>query len=311
MVIGLSCERQDDNVAAFISSGSLGHRWATWYMRRVYGPRFDGHISNSAYTAEELSSALGLFPDRPICVCPMGVDTKALGPERHSVLTRRRLLALLPAAARVTDASLLLLYVGRISPEKNLALLQEMLERLTGDSESDYRLLIVGSGPRMQWLAESSERSIPGGVCMLGQITDRELLADIYANCDALIHPYPRDPFGIAPLEAMASGLPVVAPSRGGVLSYANEDNPWLAYPSGECFADAVRHVFADEGARRIKIAHALGTAEQFSWPRVTRLFFQLYDDLFARLGTGHSPLIEPGRTRQYAAGDIRSPRPN
>ena len=134
--------------------------------------------------------------------------------------------------------------------------------------------------------AEASEKRVPGRVHLLGQIVDRSLLAKIYANCDALIHPNPREPFGIAPLEAMASGLPVVAPRFGGVLSYANEDNSWLAEPSGESFADAVRQVFGQEDARRTKVDAALRTAEEFSWSRVTARFFQLYDDLFAQLGS-------------------------
>jgi glycosyltransferase involved in cell wall biosynthesis len=95
----------------------------------------------------------------------------------------------------------------------------------------------------------------------------------------------------------MASGLPVVAPRFGGVLSYANEHNSWLAEPSGDCFADAVRQVFAKENARCAKVDAALRTAEEFSWPRVTARFFQLYDNLFAQLGgaSGLYSLQTPG----------------
>jgi len=303
VVVALSCERMDDNIAAFVSSGSFGHRWASWYMRRVYAPRFDGHISNSEYTAQELWDALGPSPDIPIHVCPMGVETKSFGPERRSASVRRSLLALLPRAMPIAESARLLLYVGRISPEKNLKLLLEMMEHLGGDSGSDHRLLIAGSGPREEWLAETSERRIPGRVRLLGQIADRGRLAEIYANCDALIHPNPREPFGIAPLEAMASGLPVVAPRLGGVLSYANEHNSWLAEPSGECFAQTVRQVFAEEDARCAKIVAALRTAEKFSWPRATARFFQLYDDLFARLGgasTREEALARKGATVRF-----------
>src|ERR1700680_4845610 len=98
------------------------------------------------------------------------------------------------------------------------------------------------------------------------QQADRERLADIFANCDALIHPNPREPFGIAPLEAMASGLPVVAPISGGVLSYANEHNSWLAEASGESFAKSVRQIFHDESGRQSKISRAIDTAGEFSW---------------------------------------------
>ena len=297
VVVALSCERMDDNIAAFVSPGSFGNRWAAWYMRRIYAPRFDGHISNSEYTAQELWDALGPSPGIPIHVCPMGVETKSLRPERRTAPARRSLLALLPRTMPSAQSVRLLLYVGRISPEKNLKLLLEMMEQLRGDSGSDYRLLIAGSGPLEEWLAETADRRVPGCVHLFGQIADRERLAEIYANCDALIHPNPREPFGIAPLEAMASGLPVVAPRFGGVLSYANEHNSWLAEPSGDSFADAVRQVFATENARCAKVDAALRTAEEFSWPRVTARFFQLYDNLFVQLGgaSGLYSLQTPG----------------
>jgi alpha-1,6-mannosyltransferase len=127
----------------------------------------------------------------------------------------------------------------------------------------------------------------------LGHIADRGQLAQLYANCDALVHPNPREPFGIVPLEAMASGLPVVAPRCGGVLSYANDDNAWLAEPSGEAFGDAVRDVFADDGARVDRISNALQTARAFSWPNITARFFALYDDLYYRLRRPAPPTSE------------------
>jgi alpha-1,6-mannosyltransferase len=124
---------------------------------------------------------------------------------------------------------------------------------------------------------------VPGRVQLLGHLADRERLADIFANCDALIHPNPREPFGIAPLEAMASGLPVVAPFSGGVLSYANEQNSWLAEANGESFASSVRRIFDDECARQSKVRRAIDTAGEFSWSRTTAHFFDLYDSLHAR----------------------------
>ena len=291
VVVGLSCERMDDNVAAFVSPGSFGNRWAVWYMRRdLRAPRFDGHISNSEYTARELWGPSVRLPGIPTIVCPMGVETRNLGPDRRSEKARRSLLRLSGQTAP-TDTTRLLLYVGRISPEKNLPLLLDMMERLRLSSEPGYQLLVAGSGPLERWFAEASNARVPGCVHLLGQIANRERLAEIYANCDVLIHPNPREPFGIAPLEAMASGLPVVAPRFGGVLSYANEHNSWLAEPSGHCFADAVRQIFAKDDVKRAKIEAAQHTAEEFSWQRVTGRFFQLYDDFqFAELAGAHPP---------------------
>jgi alpha-1,6-mannosyltransferase len=283
VMVGLSCERMDDNVSAFISPGALGRRFANWYMRKIYAPRFDCHISNSQYTAGELTDALMGRPDLPVHVCPMGTDCESLSPHRREQAKRKALLASFPYRSSEGENTRLLLYVGRISPEKNISLLLDMMGSLQDDTTAEYRLLIVGKGPIANWLEESAAHRAPGRVHLLGHVADRERLADIFANCDALIHPNPREPFGIAPLEAMASGLPVVAPVSGGVLSYANERNSWLAEPDGESFANCVRRVFEDERARQSKVSCAIDTAGQFSWSRTTAHFFDLYDRLHMR----------------------------
>jgi alpha-1,6-mannosyltransferase len=282
VLVGLSCERMDDNVSAYISAGNLGRRFANWYMRAVYGPRFDFHISNSEYTAGELVEALAERPDLSVHVCPMGVDCKNLGPHRRDEKKRRALLIPFRKKRVTSENTKLLLYVGRLSPEKNISLLVEMMEHLEESVHTRYRLLVVGAGSLADWLKENAERRVPGRVHLLGHVSDRERLADIYANCDALIHPNPREPFGIAPLEAMASGLPVVAPLSGGILSYANENNAWLAEPNGESFASSARRLFSDERMRRSTIERAIDTAERFSWPRTAERFFDLYDNLHA-----------------------------
>jgi alpha-1,6-mannosyltransferase len=283
VLVGLSCERMDDNVSAFISCGSLGRRFANWYMRKIYAPRFDCHISNSQYTAGELIEALAQRPDLPVHVCPMGTDCENLGPHRREQKKREALLTTFGNTSHAGENIKLLLYVGRISREKNISLLLEMMELLEDRGSAEYRLLVVGAGPLANWLKSNAERRMPGRVQLLGHLADRERLADIFANCDALIHPNPREPFGIAPLEAMASGLPVVAPISGGVLSYANEQNSWLAEANGECFANSVRRIFDDDRARQSKVSRAIDTAGEFSWSRTTAHFFDLYDSLQVR----------------------------
>jgi alpha-1,6-mannosyltransferase len=282
-LVGLSCERMDDSISAFISSGPLARFFSSWYMRTIYGPRFDCHISVSDYTAAELWEALAKRPDLPVHICPMGVGCDDLSPDRRSAHKRAALLDLFRACGPVSDQARLLLYVGRMSPEKNISLLLEMMRALACEPARDCRLLIAGAGPLESLVAATAERTVPGRIRLLGHVADRDRLADVYANCDALIHPNPREPFGIAPLEAMASGLPVVAPNSGGVLAYAHPGNAWLAAPTGQEFAAAVLELFSDDKTRQAKTARALHTAAELSWSRVTARFFALYDDLYHR----------------------------
>ena len=287
--VGLSCERMDDNVSAYFTDGPLGRRFSNWYMKRIYAPRFDCHISNSRYTAGELTMALSKRPDLPVHVCPMGADCENFGPDRRDPRKREALLAIFGDSAVLGEKTKLLVYVGRISREKNTPLLMEMMGHLVENANFDFRLLIVGTGPLAERMAEQAEQRKSGRVRFLGHVADRGRIADIFANSDAMIHPNPREPFGIAPLEAMASGLPVVVPVSGGVLSYANHRNCWLAEPNGESFAQSVCRIFADESERQSKVRRAMDTAHEFNWGRSTARFFHLYDDIYARFRASDS----------------------
>jgi alpha-1,6-mannosyltransferase len=285
VLVGMSCERMDDNVSAYISAGPLARSLSKWYVKRMYAKRFDCHISNSEYTAGELVQALAGRPEIQVHVRPMGVHCNDFSPALRSPSAREALLSRILVTGDRAKNARLLLYVGRISPEKNIDILVDMMEILAAHSSAEYHLLFAGDGPRAAWLKSTAAQNVPGRIHLLGHFGSREELARLYANCDALVHPNPREPFGIAPLEAMASGLPVVAPSAGGVLSYANDSNAWLINPAGVAFAAAVHEVFADEVARQSKIQAGLRTAASLDWSQVTTVFFELYDDLYRQFG--------------------------
>jgi alpha-1,6-mannosyltransferase len=285
VVVGLSCERVDDNVRAFITQSDWGKSWSRFYLGYCYIPLFDYHIANSQYTADELYEAMISPHLRPVFVRPMGADVEFYAGTKRSAHGRQKLIE----QSNGEDRTRLLLYAGRISPEKNIQLLIKMMERLANDRTLDYRLIVAGSGPLADWLDREARLRVPGHVQSLGHLTDRAELTDLYANCDAFVHPNPREPFGIAPLEAMAAGLPLIAPRSGGVLSYADETNAWLAEANGEAFAEAVRSVFADPGIRRDKLARARWTAQQHNWGSATAQFFDLYDELHADFASKES----------------------
>jgi alpha-1,6-mannosyltransferase len=276
VVVGLSQERMDDNLRSYLGDLPFSQTFCSLYMRWLYFPFFDHHIANSDYTVSELRpAAQGQLVPRGTWVRPMGVDLTQLSPQRRSAELRRRLLQNFGCA----DESVLLLYAGRLAPEKNLSLLFDLLIHLSRNGARDYRLLVAGDGiERRRW--EKCSHEAPGRALFLGHIKDRNVLADLYANSDVFVHPNPCEPFGIAPLEAMASGLPLVAPSTGGVASYAHAGNAWIAEPDVESFAKAVEEAATNRRLASEKIRNALATAQFYGWESVASSFLDLYCEL-------------------------------
>ena len=290
LLVGLSCERMDDNLAVY-----LGPRWrgaASLYMKRVYRPLFDRHITVSSYVAEELLDETEAAGGR-VTVLPMGVDADCFGPQHRSAEARRRL----QDSVGGSDPTRLLLYAGRLSREKNIKLLVDMMLALLSKNGTrqaqDYRLLVAGRGPLESWLQEQAQR-LSGRIVLLGHVSNRKVLAELLSNTDAFIHPNPREPFGIAPLEAMCSELPLVAPSKGGVMAYCGAQNAWLAEPNGPSFAASVRACFDDQATRAARVAEGRRTALAHDWDKIAGRFFDTYDS-FCRSHRAEQPLCRGG----------------
>lgn len=297
-VVGTSHERMDENVASYLSAGDAARRCCAWYMKWLYFPMFDHHITVSEHVAEELIRASrGHRVRRGIWIAPMGVDCDRFTPGRRSPEHRSRLLRLVRGGAETT----VLLYAGRLAPEKNLHLLLDTMSRL---DPAHYRLAIAGTGILLDALQRECGARGLRHVFFMGHIVDREALADVYANADIFVHPNPREPFGIAPLEAMAAGLALVAPNAGGVVSYADASNAWLTDAAPDAFARAIAAVRADSGAYARKTAAARKTAERHSWANVTSRYLQLFRQLDAV--TQGAQLTETIAARTYStSGDF------
>jgi glycosyltransferase involved in cell wall biosynthesis len=231
----------------------------------------------------------------------MGVDCARFHAGRRNERARARLMTLAGAEPGAT----LVLYAGRLAPEKDLGLLIDAAALL---DPALFRIVIAGGGMLLEPLRRDCERRGLAHVAFLGHVADREELANHYANADVFLHPNAREPFGIAPLEAMASGLPLVAPAAGGVVSYAREANSWPVVARREnlarALAEAVRTVrnCPEESVRRARAARA--TAEEHRWPKVTEHYLRLYRHLHAlTIGQRMDEMMTP---RAYSTpGDV------
>lgn len=299
MLVHFSAERMDDNISSFLLKGKIGQ----WFARRVIGnytlPNFDFHIANSVYTAEEFYKSYKKSENKRrsdwffnkswqffkaprvpieerIYVCPRGVNAEVFRADRKSPEIKKQM----REKAKIPADSIVLLYAGRISPEKNIGLLVEMMKILAENAEKDFRLLIAGAGPEENWLKVQTAKHFPDKILFLGHL-DKETLANYYANADVFVHPNPKEPFGIAPLEAMASGVPTLAPNSGGILSYATSENAWLVEPTGENFASAVCEIIENPAETKRRIENAIKTAMENTREKSTDNLFAAYDKMY------------------------------
>lgn len=318
MLVHFSCERMDDNIGSFLSSGGAAKWFAKRLMANYNFPSFDFHIANSAYTAQEFHEAVEekhnphrsdkflnwcwrffrapqIPADERIYVCPRGVDIKTFYPARKADAVKREM----RTRAGIPENAVIMLYAGRISPEKNVGLLLETMEILAKDTAKDYRLLVAGAGPQSEFLQAETDKLFPGKIVQLGHL-DKETLANYYANADIFIHPNPREPFGIAPLEAMASGVPTLAPNAGGILSYATNENAWLVEPQADKFADAVREIVETPQLRESKIRNAVATAINNTREKSTDNLFATYDKMYEDFQKRKQHFTENKQVKDY-----------
>jgi len=195
-VVAASFERMDDNVEAYIASWPWLRRAAHAYLRYAYVHAVDAHIANSEYTAEELRRSAGA---PHVEVCGMGVDAARFTNAAADPGLRRRLIQ----SAGGSAEGVLVLYAGRLSPEKHLHFAVEAVGVAAArPGAPDVRLVMAGEGPARHSLAHLAARLAPGRVAFLGNIGNRDELATLYASADVFVHPNPREPFGIGPVRS-------------------------------------------------------------------------------------------------------------
>ncbi|MBN1850648.1 MAG: glycosyltransferase [Deltaproteobacteria bacterium] len=199
-------------------------RYSVWYynqMDAVYVP--------SRATGKELAGK-GVHKEK-IVFYPRGIDVERFHPSKRNGFFRKRL--------DLEDKDQKLLYVGRVSREKNLPFLAQAFKKLT-EIRKGVHLVIVGDGPYMQEM----KQELMGWPASFTGYLDGEDLAQAYASSDIFVFPSTTDTFGNVVLEAQASGIPVIVTNEGGpqenlipektgfILS-GNDTNAWVQTVAG------------------------------------------------------------------------------
>ncbi|HEU5357972.1 MAG TPA: glycosyltransferase [Gemmatimonadales bacterium] len=236
------------------------------YVRRV-GGLFDVTFAGSAFAARDLETH-GV-PN--VVRVPLGVDLELFTPERrvHRDLVRRR--------ERWPEGPLAI-HIGRLAGEKELEVVLRAwpeVERRTGAT-----LVVVGAGPS----AGRYRRLARGRILWRGFEHDRAALADLIAAADLYVSPCPIETFGLAALEAFASGVPVLSAGEGGVAEKVTASGAGATYPPGEvaACAEAAISLFRDDLPSLGRVGRAYAE-EHHAWPRALDAIFAEYRRVLAR----------------------------
>jgi len=200
-----------------------------------------------------------------------GVDTELFRPDRARPELRQRLLG------GQSDSDALLLYVGRLSAEKQIERIRPVL-----DAMPQARLALVGDGPHRQQLEKVFAGSATTFVGYLGG----EELAGAYASADAFLFPSSTETLGLVLLEAMAAGCPVVAARRGGIPDIVTDGlNGCLYEPDGiddgaSSFTAASQRLLGNLEQRNQLRLEARKEAERWGWAGATAQLRRYYQQV-------------------------------
>ncbi len=189
-----------------------------------------------------------------------GVDSVRFHPAKRSTFWRRSIAG---------DDTRIIGYLGRLAAEKQVEDLRAVAD-LPGT-----RLVIIGYGPKRTEL-----RSLLPDAVFCGQLVGDDLPRAL-ASCDVLVHPGERETFGQSVQEALASGVPVVAPARGGPMDLVSPSRTGWLYPPGDLVAMR-RHVLdlvGDELKRRAFAETARLSVEHRTWDAVCAELVQYYHE--------------------------------
>ena len=222
------------------------------YMQWFYGQMDTIYVPSEYYRRQLTDNG---FEEDKLKVLPRGVDLVRFNPRKRDPHFW---------TAYGLNGNLKLLYVGRVSKEKNVRILIDAFKAVR-ETTPDLDLVVIGGGPELEGL----RRQAPANVYFTGFLQG-EALSTAYASADLFVFPSDSDTFGNVVLEAHASGLPAIVSNQGGPAEIVRRHGSGLAVdvrtPAslGAGILDLVRN-----SDRRAEMSRrALETARELSWDR-------------------------------------------
>jgi alpha-1,6-mannosyltransferase len=228
-------------------------------VNRKLSAMVDAVVVASAFSAEEFVR-VGAAHVRRI---PLGVDLDTFHPNA--------------APSTGDDRFVRVVLLSRLSAEKNPTLAVETVRHLA-DSGLPVSLTVVGDGTSRRRI-ERRAAGLP--VRFVGHVSNRPEVARLVAQADVAIAPSLTETFGLATLEALACGTPIVVPDEGALAELVGDARSGvICQPTPQAFADGVRRLVALP--RDVRRSAARAAAERFPWSRTVSGLLGLYTDTLA-----------------------------
>lgn len=258
-----SCAVSHERFDRLLTYWTRAPEWSRRTARRYNGmlaDDFDAIVCTTSWAAAEFACLDGA----ELHLVPLGVDTDTFAPHRASEALRAQLAA--PGETLIT-------IVGRLSPEKRPALAIDTVAELVARGQR-VRLVIAGDGPlRPRLQARARRLGLP--VRFLGHLAGAAKVAELQATADVAIAPGPVETFGLAAIEALSCGTPIVV-NAASALSEVGGAASIAAEPTGTAFADAIQRLLS---APRPEQRNAARTrALRYSWQRTVDGFLAVHE---------------------------------
>ena len=249
------------------------------YVRHLYNQNEATLVASARLAA--LLTQWGVRNTRTV---GLGVDLEIFNRDVKEANGRREL--------GIPEDPTLLLYVGRLAPEKNTQTLFEAFSLLTQRRDQQFHLLILGDGQQHELLRNLSVRN--DRVTWLSYSTDSAKLAQYYRAADLFVHPGLDETFGLVALESQACGTPVV-----GILGSFMDDvivhdqDSWARENTAPALANAIE-TMAGRYLPGMGSSAATLVAERYGWPRVFERLFGIYREVCANYASRHNACLIP-----------------
>lgn len=249
------------------------YSFLTWLERRVYS---DSRVSLAAVSGRTATLLKNYFRRDDVRVIPNGVDTAYFCPEKRLALRREE-----RSRLKFRENDFVLLLIGNDWRNKGLS---TVLDAMAANRELPLRLLVAGQDATAPFYLEEAKNLNLEEQCRWETVAADAI--HFYAAADVYISPTLEDAFALPPLEAMASGLPVVTSANNGGSQIITENLDGFVLKDPSDVATVARHLknLYEHPDLRLRVGeNARRTAEAYTWERNSAAVWEFLNQVAAK----------------------------